>query len=92
MAVVLDPPRKGCDKRVLQALNKALPNKIVYVSCSPQTLARDLGILTGSLVYENNELKRCETPNGNYVIEKVQPYDMFPQTKHVETLVLLTRK
>ena len=92
VAVVLDPPRKGCDRLVLEALLSALPDKIVYVSCSPQTLARDLGILLNTLIYDNGELKRNQTPNPCYEITKIQPYDMFPQTKHVETLVCLTRK
>lgn len=91
ISVVLDPPRKGCDKKVLQAILSALPDKIVYVSCSPQTLARDLGVLTGSLHYEGNELKKSNDFTPIYNIEKIQPYDMFPQTKHVETLVCLTR-
>lgn len=73
-SVVLDPPRKGCDKRVLDALNLALPQKIVYVSCNPATLARDLG-----------ELKN------NYNIVKIVPFDMFPQTANVETMVVLEK-
>ena len=89
--VVLDPPRKGCDFKVLSAILKCLPEKIVYVSCSPQTLARDLGILTDNLVFVSNELKKNETPNPKYVVSKIQPYDMFPQTKHVETLVCLEK-
>ena len=89
--VVLDPPRKGCDKKVLDAILLAKPEKIVYVSCSPQTLARDLGVLLGTLKYENGELKKTLTESGEYEISKIQPYDMFPQTKHVETLVCLTR-
>ncbi len=90
--VVLDPPRKGCDKKVLDAILSAKPEKIVYVSCSPQTLARDLGILCGTLYYDGNELKKSLDYNGVYKITKVQPFDMFPQTKHVETLVCLTLK
>ena len=89
--VVLDPPRKGCDKKVLDAILDAKPEKIVYVSCSPQTLARDLGVLAGTLIYENGELKKAISSNGSYKITKIQPYDMFPQTKHVETLVCLNK-
>ena len=88
--VVLDPPRKGCDKKVLDAILSVKPKKIVYVSCSPQTLARDLGILCGTLYYDGNELKKSPENNGAYKITKVQPYDMFRQTKHVATLVCLT--
>ena len=73
--VVLDPPRKGCDKRVLDALLYALPDKIIYVSCNPATLARDVKLLLSQ-----------------YDVESVTPYDMFPQTKHVESVVCLIRK
>lgn len=73
--VVLDPPRKGCDMPVLQGLLQAQPSKIVYISCNPATLARDLAALKES-----------------YKITLVQPYDMFPNTSHVETLVCLERK
>ena len=90
--VVLDPPRKGCDKKVLDAILSVKPEKIVYVSCSPQTLARDLGILCGTLYFDGNDLKKSSSNDGVYRITKVQPYDMFPQTKHVETLVCLTLK
>ena len=73
--VVIDPPRKGCDKAVLEAMLKARPTEIIYVSCNPATLARDLRILSDG-----------------YSIESVTPYDMFPNTKHVETLVCLSKK
>ena len=73
--VVLDPPRKGCDIRVLEALIQNAPSKIIYVSCNPASLARDL-----------------QTLEQYYDITLVQPYDMFPQTKHVETLVVLEIK
>ena len=92
ITVVLDPPRKGCDKKVLQAILETMPDKIVYVSCSPQTLSRDLGVLVGSLYYDGNELKKNSDFTPNYEITKIQPYDMFPQTKHVETLVCLTKR
>ncbi len=74
--VVLDPPRKGCETELLEAILSVAPSRIVYVSCDPATLARDLKILC------------AET----YRPEKVQPVDMFPQTGHVETVVLLSRE
>ena len=77
LIVVLDPPRKGCDKKVLDSILSVSPAKIVYMSCDPSTLARDLKILLDS---------------NNYSIKYIEPYDMFPQTKHVETLAVLTRK
>lgn len=76
--VVIDPPRKGCSKVVMETLAKVQPKKIIYISCNPSTLARDFN-------YFFNDAK-------NYQIKFIQPYDMFPQTKHVETLVVLERK
>lgn len=75
-ALVLDPPRKGCDESVLAAAADAAYSRIVYISCNPATLARDLKFLL---------------PRG-YTITSLRPYDMFPQTMHVETLVLLSKK
>ena len=92
VAVVLDPPRKGCDREVIDAINESLPEKIVYVSCNPSTLARDVGLLVGSLKYEGNELVRTEEYSPRYEINYVKPYDMFPQTKHVECVLCLTKK
>jgi 23S rRNA (uracil1939-C5)-methyltransferase len=74
--VLLDPPRKGCDRAVLETIKEMKPNRIVYVSCKPATLARDLKIL-------------CE--NGDYKLARVQPADFFPQTSHVECAVFLVR-
>lgn len=74
--IVVDPPRKGCDIKLLETLKAMAPQKIVYVSCDPATLARDLAYLT-------NE--------AGYKVEKVQPVDMFPHTTHVETVVKLSR-
>ncbi|KGF71929.1 RNA methyltransferase [Neosynechococcus sphagnicola sy1] len=74
--VVLDPPRKGCDRSVLATLQQIQPHQIVYVSCNPATLARDLKIL-------------CE--DGRYQLQRVQPADFFPQTSHVEAAAFLVR-
>ena len=73
---MVDPPRKGCDEKLLVAIAKAEPKRIVYVSCDPATLARDMKTL--------KEL--------GYEATKVQPVDMFPETAHVETVALLTSK
>lgn len=74
--IVVDPPRKGCDEKLLQTLKAMAPQKIVYVSCDPATLARDLAYLT---------------QEAGYKVEKVQPVDMFPHTTHVETCVSLKK-
>lgn len=74
--IVVDPPRKGCDSAVLETMLQIRPKRIVYISCDPATLARDLKIL-------------CQ---GRYKLQKVQPVDMFPHTTHVETVVGLQRK
>ncbi len=74
--VVVDPPRKGCEQVVLETMVKMQPERIVYVSCNPSTLARDLNYLT---------------ENG-YRVEEVQPVDMFPHTAHVECVVGIRRK
>ncbi|MEW8974442.1 MAG: 23S rRNA (uracil(1939)-C(5))-methyltransferase RlmD [Tissierellaceae bacterium] len=72
--LVLDPPRKGCEREVLEAIAKLKPEKMVYVSCNSATMARDVKYLV---------------ENG-YKIDKVQPVDMFPQTSHVESIILMT--
>ena len=74
--MIVDPPRKGCDRALLETMLQMAPERIIYVSCDSATLARDLKIL-------------CE---GGYEIKAVQPVDMFPQTVHVESVVLLSRK
>ena len=74
--VLLDPPRKGCDRSVIDSLLQIKPQQIVYVSCKPATLARDLKLL-------------CQ--NGEYRLMKVQPADFFPQTAHVEAVAFLAR-
>ena len=74
--VVVDPPRKGCDKKLLDTIVSMTPDRIVYVSCDSATLARDLKLLV----------------EYGYKVEKVQPVDQFGNTVHVETVVLLSRK
>ncbi len=74
--IVVDPPRKGCDPALLETIVKMAPERVVYVSCDSATLARDLKVLCG---------------NG-YELAKVRPVDMFPETVHVETVVLLSHK
>ncbi len=71
--VFLDPPRKGCGKALLKALIDAKPEKLVYVSCDPATLARDLAALR----------------DNGYTLKRAEPYDMFPGTEHVETVCCL---
>jgi len=73
-SVILDPPRDGCARQALLSLVKLRPGRIVYISCNPQTQARDVKVLLA---------------NG-YRLEAVRPLDMFPQTPHVETIALLT--
>lgn len=92
LCLVLDPPRKGLDINVINAIIDSGIEKIVYVSCKPSTLARDIGLITGSLEVVGNEVKKNKSPNFRYEITMVKPFDMFPQTKHVETLVVLQGK
>ena len=95
--LVVDPPRKGVDRATLGAILASGIPQVAMISCNPSTLARDLGILTGALVETADGLKknRAYVPGempGRYAIRSVLPLDMFPQTKWVETLVLLERK
>ena len=73
--IMLDPPRKGCDEKTLSAVVQMSPRRVVYVSCNPSTAARDAAWLG----------------QHGYRAEKVQPVDLFPRTKHVETVVLLSK-
>lgn len=74
--IVVDPPRKGCDKKCLETMLRVLPERIVYVSCNPATLARDLRTL-------------CD---GGYEVKKVRGVDQFGHTVHVETIVSIQKK
>ncbi|MDD4754206.1 MAG: 23S rRNA (uracil(1939)-C(5))-methyltransferase RlmD, partial [Desulfitobacteriaceae bacterium] len=73
---ILDPPRSGCKPETITSVIKKEPGKIIYVSCNPGTLARDLAIFA----------------KHGYLPSEIQPVDMFPQTFHVECCVLLYRK
>ena len=74
--IVVDPPRKGLDPNVINAIAEASPKRLVYISCNPATQARDAALLL----------------DHGYEIRKIQPVDMFPYTSHVETVVLMSRK
>ena len=73
--VVIDPPRKGCDASVIDSIALMSPKRVVYVSCDPETLARDLKLFVEK----------------GYKTVTVTPVDMFPRTQHVETVVLMSR-
>jgi len=73
--IVLDPPRSGCSPVVLDWLCRRRPARLVYVSCNPEALARDLAVLR----------------EGGFRIDSIQPVDMFPHTAHVETVGILRR-
>ena len=74
-SLVIDPPRKGCDENFLMQTLSFKPKRIIYVSCDPATQARDAKILV----------------DGGYQITEVQPFDLFPQTRHVENIVTFAR-
>lgn len=74
--LVVDPPRKGCDEALLRTIIEMKPKRVVYVSCNPGTLARDLRVLE----------------DGGYATLEVQPVDMFPHTSHVECVAKLVLK
>ena len=92
VTVVLDPPRKGVEYSVIEAILAAQIPKIVYISCNPATLARDAGLLVGSLKMTKNGIERQKEDCARYEITYLRPFDMFPQTRHVETLVCLEKK
>ncbi len=72
--VVMDPPRAGSDENFLSSLIKLSPKKVIYISCNPETLKRDL------IYLEKNK----------YKVGEMQPVDMFPRTEHVESIILMT--
>ena len=73
--MIIDPPRKGCSEDFLSQLFEFSPNKVVYVSCNPATQMRDLKL------FVNNE----------YRLVRIQPFDLFPQTRHLECVMTLEK-
>jgi 23S rRNA (uracil1939-C5)-methyltransferase len=73
--VFMDPPRSGSDEKFLKSVAKLKPKKIIYISCNPETQGRDLEQLTKE----------------GYLVKNIQPVDMFPQTYHIETIVVLEK-
>ena len=81
------------ERSVVNAIKNSGAEKVILISCNPATLARDLGILCGTLKESDGGLLKAEPPfDSRYEITSVTPFDMFPQTKHVETLVVLSHK
>jgi len=74
-AILLDPPRAGLDRKALDAVLRLAPPTLIYVSCDPPTLARDAARLI----------------QGGYTVEQIRPFDMFPQTYHIESIAVFTR-
>ncbi len=89
--ILLDPPRSGCDVEVIRAIAALQPQLIVYVSCHPVTMARDLGAF-----FEMTSSEKSANSTGavrsDYELLQVTPFDMFPQTDHVESVAVLRRK
>jgi tRNA/tmRNA/rRNA uracil-C5-methylase (TrmA/RlmC/RlmD family) len=73
--VIIDPPRKGCSDAFLTQLAAFAPRAVVYVSCNPETQVRDVGVLGAA----------------GYRLTRVQPFDMFPQTRHLEAVATLVK-
>ena len=73
--VIMDPPRAGSDKRFMDSVVTLSPKRVVYVSCNPETLARDLNYFI----------------RNGYGVRRIQPVDMFPHTEHTECCVLLVK-
>ena len=91
-AIVCDPPRKGMERSVVKAIANSGADKVILISCNPATLSRDLGLLTGTLEEIGGGLNKMGNEDGPYKVKSITPFDMFPQTKHVETLVVLSHK
>ena len=98
--IVLDPPRQGLSPEVIESVMKLQPELIIYVSCNPVTLARDLRII---LSPEQPDLaaqiqagaateNSCLKSNSGYKVEKIIPVDLFPQTYHIESVSVLKKR
>ena len=84
-AIIIDPPRKGCDENFIDQLLAFRSSTVVYVSCNVHTQARDVGMLLNKSEAEVKEGKK----EGRYVLESVRGFDLFPQTAHVESVAVL---
>ena len=84
-AVIIDPPRKGCDDNFLDQLLNFRSSTVVYVSCNVHTQARDVGVLLRKSAEEVEEGQK----KGKYVLESIRGFDLFPQTAHVESVAVL---
>ena len=74
--IVVDPPRKGLTPELIETIVQMAPDRVVYVSCDPATMARDLKLFS----------------DNNYSVKEITPCDMFPRTSHVECVVMMSRK
>ncbi len=98
--LVLDPPRQGLDPAVIDAIIKMQPKLIVYISCNPVTLARDLKLILSeksvdlSVNSDNQTEKKndCLKLDSGYKVEKILPIDLFPQTYHIESIAVLKKQ
>ena len=91
--VILDPPRAGSTEAFFDAVTKLSPKEIIYISCNPETLSRDLDYFLNNQTQtkENNKANKNNKNNQTYKITKIQPVDMFPHTTHIETIVKLKK-
>ncbi len=96
--LVLDPPRQGLNAKVIESIMKLQPELIVYVSCNPVTLARDLRLILSppadmSEINSAAEIKNdCLKYSSGYKVEKIVPVDLFPQTYHIESVSVLKKQ
>ena len=87
--VITNPPRTGMDARVVDAIRAAGPRRVVYVSCDPATLARDLARLTSPSALSDSSALSTPPALPTYRLTALRAFDLFPQTAHVESVALL---